>query len=149
MKSAGAFEAWGPVQAFVTGSLFFHVYLGGAGFGAGNDTSRQNITAFLFPQRNGPSHFQLDKSTFQCQGHPCFFFQRCVLESKKDPAYKVFVILMQPVKTLKGYTAYMDRYFRSKTYLTKDDPDLLTKLAGYIRVLRDEEANNAEERGEV
>ncbi len=72
-------------------------------------------------------------------------------ESEKDPAYKMFVILMEPVKTLKHFTGYMDRYFRSKTYLTKDDPDLLGKLAGYILALRDDEetASNEEERLEL
>ena len=38
-------------------------------------------------------------------------------ENRIDPAYKLFVILMQPQGTLKRYMEYMDKYFRSKTYL--------------------------------
>ena len=57
-------------------------------------------------------------------------------ENKRDPAFKLFVILMQPQKTLKGYTAYMDKYFRSKTYLTKDDPELWKKLINYLGELK-------------
>ena len=57
-------------------------------------------------------------------------------ENKRDPAFKLFVILMQPHETLKGYTAYMEKYFRSKTYLTKDDPELWNKLIKHINELR-------------
>ena len=41
--------------------------------------------------------------------------------------------MMEPRETLKRYTAYMDKYFRSKTYLNKDDPQLWTKLITYLR----------------
>ena len=60
------------------------------------------------------------------------YFIGCVEESNKNPAYKLFVILMQPQETLTRYTAYMDKYFRSKTYLHKDDPKLWTKLKKYL-----------------
>ena len=53
-------------------------------------------------------------------------------ENRIDPAYKLFVILMQPQETLKNYTAYMDKYFRSKTYLQKDDPQLWMKITKYL-----------------
>ena len=52
--------------------------------------------------------------------------------NRKDPPYKLFVILIEPQVTLTHYTAYMDKYFRSKTYLHKDDPNLWTKLTKYL-----------------
>ena len=57
-------------------------------------------------------------------------------ENRKDPAFKLFVILMQPQETLKRYTAYMDNFFTSKTYLNKDDPDLCNKLIKYLKELQ-------------
>ena len=57
-------------------------------------------------------------------------------ENRKDAAFKLFVILMQPQETLKRYTAYMDKYFTSKTYLTKDDPELWNKLIKYLKELQ-------------
>ena len=56
-------------------------------------------------------------------------------ENKKDQAYKLFVILMQPQETLKRYTAFMDKYFTRKTYLEKDDPELWDKLVKYLKEL--------------
>ena len=57
-------------------------------------------------------------------------------EGKRDPAFKLFVIMMEPKEKLQRYTAYMDKFFRSKTYIEKDDPDLWTKLTQYITILR-------------
>ena len=55
---------------------------------------------------------------------------------QRDPVSKLFVILMQPQETLKRCTAYMDKYFRRETYLTKDDPDLWIKLIRYLKELQ-------------
>ena len=57
-------------------------------------------------------------------------------ESKRDPAFKVFVILMQPKETLRGCTAYMKKYFRSRMYLNKDDPQLVKKLTDHLRTIK-------------
>ena len=59
-------------------------------------------------------------------------------ENRIDPAYKLFVILMQPQATLKRHTAYMDKYFRSKTYLHKNDPHLWKKLTKYLTEVKEE-----------
>ena len=61
-------------------------------------------------------------------------------ENSKDPAYKLFVILMQQQETLKHYTAYMDKYFRNKTYLKRDDPHLWSKLTNYLREVKEDAA---------
>ncbi len=63
-------------------------------------------------------------------------FQECVEESKKDPMYKLFVILMQPLETLQNCTEYMEQYFRNKTFLDRNDPQLTGKLVEYLRELQ-------------
>ena len=59
-------------------------------------------------------------------------------ENRIDPAYKLFVILMQPQATLKHYTAHMDMHFRSKTYPHKDDPHLWNKLTKCLTEVKEE-----------
>ncbi len=55
-------------------------------------------------------------------------FQECVEESKKDPAHKLLVILMQPLETLQNCTDHMEQYFRHRTFLDKHDSELSRKL---------------------
>ena len=55
-------------------------------------------------------------------------FEEFMEEQKKDPAYKLFVIMMQEHKTLQRCSIYMKKYFRSKTYYDKNDPDLWSKI---------------------
>ena len=62
--------------------------------------------------------------------------QECMEESKRDPAFKIFVILMQPEETLRGCTAHMEKFFRSRTYLSKDDPQLVRKLTNHLRTIK-------------
>lgn len=63
-------------------------------------------------------------------------FEECMEEVRKDSAYKIFVILLQPHETLRNCTAYMEKYFQNKTYLEKDDPRLFEKLTEYLRELQ-------------
>ncbi len=63
-------------------------------------------------------------------------FQECMEEAKKDPAYKLFVILLEPHESLENCTAYMMKYFRDRTYLERDDPKLFDKLTEYLRELQ-------------
>ncbi len=63
-------------------------------------------------------------------------------ESSKDPAYKLLVVMMQSKDSLKHYTAYMDKYFRSKTFLNRDDPKLLDKIKKYLTEVKDEPQEN-------
>ena len=55
-------------------------------------------------------------------------FEEIVEEQKKDPAYRLFVIMMQEHKTLENCSIYMNRYFRSKTYFENSDVDLWAKI---------------------
>ncbi len=66
-------------------------------------------------------------------------FERCMVEVINDPLYKLFVIMMQPHDTLENCTDYMDKYFRDKTYLSKDDPKLYEKLVEALRELQSPE----------
>ncbi len=64
------------------------------------------------------------------------FLQEFIEENRLDPSYKVFVILMQPLETLKRYTVFMHKYLRTKTYLERNDPHLWEKLRKYLIDLR-------------
>lgn len=63
-------------------------------------------------------------------------FEECMVEADKDPAYRLFVIMLQPHETLINCTFYMDKYFRDKTYLDKEDEFLFGKLTEYLRELQ-------------
>ena len=56
-------------------------------------------------------------------------FQYCHIEHMKDPAFKLFVIMMQPMESLQNLTECMKQYFVQETYLKKDDEKLFTKIA--------------------
>ncbi len=55
-------------------------------------------------------------------------FEECYMENRKDPAFKIYVIMMQPKDELTNLTAYMESFFDSKTYLERGDEDLFDKL---------------------
>ena len=55
-------------------------------------------------------------------------FEEIMEEQKKDPAYRLFVIMRQEHKTLKNCSIYMNKYFRSKTYFEDSDIDLWAKI---------------------
>ena len=59
-------------------------------------------------------------------------FEQCYLEHMKDPAFKLFVIMMQPVEDLEDISIYMERFFSQKTYLLKDDPAIFKKNSKLI-----------------
>ena len=59
-------------------------------------------------------------------------FEQCYMENMKDPAFKLFVIMMQPEKDLVNTSKYMESFFSHKTYLEKDDPKLIKKIADYL-----------------
>ena len=50
----------------------------------------------------------------------------------KDPAFKLFVIMMQPVEKLNGTSQYMKSFFDSKTFLEIKDPKLFNKIGNYL-----------------
>ncbi len=63
-------------------------------------------------------------------------FEECYIENKKDPAFQILVIMMQPRQDLTNLTAYMTSFFDTKTYLEMDDPNLFTKLEKYLEMIK-------------
>ena len=59
-------------------------------------------------------------------------FSDCYIENMKDSAFRLFVIMMQPVENLENVSEYMNSFFEKKTYLLKDDPQLFPKIGEYL-----------------
>ena len=68
-------------------------------------------------------------------------FEQCYMEHMKDPAFKLFVIMMEPVENLKHISVYMERFFSQKTYLLKDDPSIFKKIAAYLSWVKEPKEN--------
>ena len=63
-------------------------------------------------------------------------FTHCYIENMKDPAFNLFVIMMQPADTLINISPYMMTCFDTKTYLQITDPELFPKLAQHLQIAR-------------
>ena len=63
-------------------------------------------------------------------------FAHCYLENMKDPAFKIFMIMMQPTECLDNLSEYMKRFIASKTYLSKYDVKLFQKIICYLYWLK-------------
>ena len=79
-------------------------------------------------------------------------FTHCYIENMKDPAFNLFVIMMQPADTLVNISPYMKTFFANKTYLQIKDPEFLSKLATYLEDVKqlgndDIDADNHENLG--
>ena len=59
-------------------------------------------------------------------------FAHCYLENMQDPAFKIFMIMMQPAECLSNLSGYMQSFMESRTYLSKNDPQLFQKIASYL-----------------
>ena len=46
-------------------------------------------------------------------------FADCYIESMKDPAFRLFVILMEPVENLENLSEYMKSFFEKEDLLIK------------------------------
>ena len=63
-------------------------------------------------------------------------FTHCYIEHIKDPAFRLFVIMMQPQNTLVNLSKCIRKFIDQKTYLKKDDPDLIEKIVKYLRWIK-------------
>ena len=63
-------------------------------------------------------------------------FQYCYIEHMNDPAFKLFVIMMQPMESLQNLNECMKQYFVQETYLKKNDKNLFTKIAAYLTMVK-------------
>ena len=59
-------------------------------------------------------------------------FEKCLVENLKDPAFKLFLIMMQPTDTLEHLTECMTSFISQTTYLDRDDPDVFRKISEYL-----------------
>ena len=72
-------------------------------------------------------------------------FKGCYVENLEDPAFRLFVIMMQPVDSLKNTDEYMKSFFASKTYLEKDGEKLFEKIAEYLKMVKQPKLLNKNE----
>ena len=63
-------------------------------------------------------------------------FEQCYMEHMKDPAFKLFVIMMQPAETLENTSLYMESFFAHKTYLEVNDSKLFKKISDYLKWIK-------------
>ena len=56
-------------------------------------------------------------------------FEDCYMEHMKDPAFKLFVVMMQSPNTLRTRNEYIKSFLSRRTYLEKDDSTLFDKLS--------------------
>ena len=59
-------------------------------------------------------------------------FEQCYMEHMKDPAFKLFVIMMQPADSLENTSLYMDSFFDQNTYLNRNDSKFFKKISDYL-----------------
>ena len=69
-------------------------------------------------------------------------FEQCYMEHMKDPAFKLFVIMMQPADTLDNTSLYMESFFAHKTYLDVNDPKLFKKISDYLKWIKNPKGTN-------
>ena len=78
-------------------------------------------------------------------------FEQCYMELMKDPAFKLFVILMQPVEELERISEYMKSFFANKTYLERSEEKLFKKITNnllWVKKRKRVEKNHQEEEHE-
>ena len=59
-------------------------------------------------------------------------FGFCYLENMKDPAFRIFMIMVQPAESLDNLPEHMQSFIDSRTYLSKYDPNLFQKIVSYL-----------------
>ena len=72
-------------------------------------------------------------------------FTHCYIEHMKDPAFRLFVIMMQPPDTLMNMSKHMTKFITQKTYLDKDDPNLIEKILRYLKWVKQPKNENKHE----
>ena len=69
-------------------------------------------------------------------------FTHCYIEHVEDPDFKLFIIVMEPVRDLPDLTLNLKKLLNEQTYLELHDPDLFTKLSKYLKSDDDNDAND-------
>ncbi len=68
-------------------------------------------------------------------------FDLCSQEHAIDPAFRLFVIMMDPVEDLEEVPPAMRLHFRQETYLNENDPDKFEKIARYLTWVKQPKEN--------
>ena len=71
-------------------------------------------------------------------------FTHCYIEHRDYPAFKLFVIMMDPVGSFGDVTPNMKKLFAEQTYLERDDPELFTKLAKCLKLGDEADASDSD-----
>ena len=71
-------------------------------------------------------------------------FTHCYIEHTEDPAFKLFVIMMQPMRELPQLPLNMKELVTEQTYVERRDPELFTKLAGCLTPQNDSDVTDTE-----
>ena len=69
-------------------------------------------------------------------------FTKCLAESEEDPAFKLFIIVMEEVNILVNVPENMEIFFKDKTYLKKDDANLFEKIGNQLSLIKQQDALN-------
>ena len=64
-------------------------------------------------------------------------FRECFLESAADSAFRIFVILMQPMESLVNKSIYMKKFFGQTTCASHTDTRLFTKLGKGLKEIKE------------
>ena len=63
-------------------------------------------------------------------------FTKCLAESEEDPAFKLFIILMEEVDTLVNTPRNLQKFFRDNTYIKREDTQLFEKIGNHLDMIR-------------
>ena len=64
-------------------------------------------------------------------------FTKCLAEKEEDPAFKLFIIMMDKVDALINVPQDMQVFFKRTTYLKHDDPKLFEKIGNHLDLMRE------------
>ena len=64
-------------------------------------------------------------------------FSDCYIENMKDPAFRLFVILIEPLENLTNLSEYMTSFVNRQTFLSRDDPLLFKKIGEYLQRVKE------------
>ena len=64
-------------------------------------------------------------------------FADCYIENMKDSAFRLFVILMEPVENLENISEYMKSFMNRKTFLLRYDPQLFQMIGKYLQTVKE------------
>ena len=64
-------------------------------------------------------------------------FEEAIFEHRKDPAFRILVVLLQPVDSLGELSPYLQSFLQNRTYLSIDDAEIWPKIRNILQGIRD------------